>query len=398
MSSAGKNIFRKKCLYLALLLCILFIPEISCAQDTVKFETIRSVKDIPHATLKQKWMWPHRSIAFLFMKERLPYYDTSYYSSYKGKLVVTIPISTRFINFELKDGLSSNFLRFEPNSQYDVGISINSKFASFLLNSGVTLFNKDEATKGKTSYQDYQFNLYGKRSTIDIALQTYQGFYIQNSGKYENFRNTQTQPYEMRRDVFVYALSLNHYYIFNYKKFSYRSSFAFTENQKKSVGSFLCGGYLSLFAIKADSSLVSTSFAQYFNNSSGIKNGSVFNFGINLGYIYTLVIKKRIHATLSLVQGIGTDKTNVTMKDDSKREGTYRFASKQNLRIALGYDSGKFFAGTMGLFDFYYFDDTDRSIFNYAYGKFRIFAGYRFSVENRQKRFLQKLNLIDYRL
>ncbi len=398
MSKAKKNFIGNKSPFLVLLLFLIVSTGSSYAQDTIKFETIKSIKDIPHATLKQKWMWIHRSIAFSFMKERLSAYDTSYYSTYKGKLVITVPISTRFISFELRDGSSTNFLKFQPNSQYDVGISINSKFASFLLNTGVVLFKNDEGTKGKTNYKDYQFNLYGKKSTIDFSLQTYDGFYIQNSNTYENYRISKTQKYEVRPDISLYALSLNHYYLFNNKKVSYRSSFAFTERQKKSAGSFLCGGYLSVFGIKADSSLVSASFTQYFNPTSNIKTGAVLNFGVNVGYIYNLVIRKKIHATLSLVQGLGTDRTMTIKEDDSKHVGNFRLSSKQNLRLALGYDNEKFFFGTMGIYDFYYFDDKNGSTFNYSYGKFRVFVGYRFSIDKQQRRFLQKLNLIDYRL
>ncbi|PBQ30327.1 hypothetical protein CNR22_00640 [Sphingobacteriaceae bacterium] len=367
-------------------------------QDTIKFETVKSVKDIPHKTLKQKWMWIHRSVAFAFMKERLPYWNQEFYSSYKGKLVLTLPVSTRFLNFEVRDGLTANFLRFQPNSKYDLGISINSRFASFLLNSGVSLFDNDQGTKGKTSYQDYQFNLYGKKTTIDLALQTYQGFYIENSRKYETFQKTNTQAYQVRPDVNVFALSFNYYYIFNYKRFSYRSSFAFTEYQKKSAGSLLCGGYFSVLGVRADSNLISNTFVPYFDSASSIKKGEVANVGINIGYIYTLVLRQKIHMTLSLVQGLGHDNTNITREDGSKYELAARFSSKQNLRIALGYDSGRFFYGTMGLFDFYYFDAKKGSTFNYSSGKFRIFVGYRFSVEKQEKRFLRKLNLIDYRL
>ena len=381
-----------------LALSLILNSSILHAQDTIKFETIKSIKDIPHATLKQKWMWIHRSIAFAFLKKHAPTHDTSYYACYKSKLVITLPLSTRFINFELKDGISANSLKFQPNNQYDFGLCINSKFASFLMNTGVALFTNDEGIKGKTKYSDYQFNIYGKKSTVDFSLQTYKGFYVENSGKYSDFNNSQKQLYEVRPDVAVYALSFNHYYLFNNKKFSYRSSFAFTEHQKKSAGSLLCGGYLSLFGIKADSALVSKSFAQYFTTNSNVTSASIFNFGYNVGYIYTLVIKKKLRITLSLVQGIGTNKTTIMREDASKEESDFKFSSKQNLRMALGYDNGVFFYGVMGMYDFYNFDDKTKSTLDYSYGKFRTFVGYRFSSEKRERKLLRKLNLIDYRL
>ena len=110
------------------------------------------------------------------------------------------------------------------------------------------------------------------------------------------------------------------------------------------------------------------------------------------------MIRKKFHATLSLVQGLGADQTSITRDDNSTDKNNYRFSSKQNLRIALGYDEGRLFFGTMGMFDFYYFDNKKQSTFDYSYGKFRLFVGYRFSIEKQQRKLLQKLNLIDYRL
>lgn len=392
-------ILREKFWLLVLPLFLVFAVEAAHAQDTIKFETIKSIKDIPHATLKQKWMWIHRSVVYAFMKERVPTNDTNFYSSYKSRLVsLAFPISTRFINFKLRDGLSSNFLKFEPNNQYDIGISINTRFASFIVNTGVPVSNNKDATRGSTKYNDYQFNLFGKKSTIDLSLQTYKGFYVQNAGNYDSFRNNQLQQYEIRPDISVYAFSFNHYYLFNNKKFSFRSSFAFNERQKKSAGSFLAGSYVSLFGVNADSTLVSGYFTPYFDSTADIKTAAIFNVGLNLGYTYTLIIRKKFYATLSFVQGVGMSKTNAVKEDNSKHEDNFRFASKQNLKMAFGYNNEKFFLGTLGIFDFYNAGDKNRSNFSYSNGKFRVFAGYRFSIENQERKFLRRLNLIDYRL
>lgn len=390
---------REKCRFTVINLVMLFTAHFSYAQDTIKFETIRSVKDIPHATLTQKWMWPHRSIVYGFMKERIPNNDTSYYTSYKARLFsLTVPVSTLFINFKLRDGITANVLNFEPNNRYNIGIGINSRYVSFILNTGIAVNKSNNDIKGKTKYSDYQFNVYGKKSIVDLSLQTYKGFYVENANDFEHYRDTQTLPYEMRPDVSVSALSLNHYYVFNHKRFSYRSSFAFTERQKKSAGSILLGSYLALFDVHAKSSLVSNSFAPYFDTTADIRNAGIINFGLNLGYTYTMIMKKNYYATLSYVQGLGISKTATTRINNSKYQGGFRFSSKQNVRVAVGYNSANFFCGTMGIFDFYYFDDKTRSDFNYTSGKFRIFAGYRFSIDKQERKFLRRLNLIDYRI
>jgi hypothetical protein len=328
--------------------CFFFSINIASAQDTIKMETIHSIWDIPHKTAKQKWMWIHRAVAYVMVKDRPPFYDTTYSKSYKKQLVVTLPLSTRFMKFELRDWATGNRLQYSPNLQYDLGVSVNSKFASFLINTGATFFENDKGEKGETEYKDFQFNLYGKARTTDINLQVYRGFYVKNSDKYPAWDSSNVQKYSVRQDVQAVSFGYNTYYVFNYKKFSYRNSFAFTEQQLKSAGSPLIGGYWSVFTVEADSSLTGYYFGKSLSASSHIRNGVVLNFGINAGYIYTLVIKKKFYATISLVQGLGLDKSTFVYADGTTIDRNIHFASKQNIRIALGFDNGRFFCRDHG--------------------------------------------------
>lgn len=382
---------------LIILICHLAQPSIK-AQDTIPFESINSLKDIPHRSFSQKMMWPHRAIVFMLVKEKEPYYDTTYIKSYKKQLVASLPISTRFMRFTIDDLKTGKKLKFVPNSHYDLGININSKFASFLLHTGVTFFENDRQIKGKTEYKDIQFNLYRKRTTTDFNIQTYKSFYVKNANDYQSWDTANTTPYAVRPDISAFQLGCNVYYIFNYKKFSYRNSFAFTEQQLKSSGSPLVGGYYSVFGVSADSSMSGYFFSKELSGTSNIKSGSVTHSGINLGYIYTLVIKKKLYATFSLVQGIGIDRTVYQLANGIALVRKANFATKQNLRFAIGYDNSRFFYGVMGMFDFYYTDSKQYSNFDYSLGKARIFVGYRFSFEKIQNKVLKKINLIDYRL
>ena len=223
-----------------------------------------SLSPIPHKTLHDKWMWPHRTITRIITKERKPFFDTSYIRSFRKYIIITIPLSTRFLNFQITDWKSAKHptLKYAANQQYDLGISLNSRWATFLMNTGINLLNKDNHTKGQTKQTDYQFNMYGKRFTTDASMQLYKGYYIKNSSSFPSWDSLKTsqQPYAIRSDAKAFAVSIGTYYVFNYKKFSYRNSFAFTETQLKSAGSFLVGGYWSLLSISGDSSLVNYPF------------------------------------------------------------------------------------------------------------------------------------------
>lgn len=356
-----------------------------------KKHTIKTSEDIPHKTVWQKLMWVHRSAVLKITKERPVKYDTAYIRSYYKRLVITIPLSTRFLDFSLIDFKSGNKLKFAPNFQYNLGISISSRWASFIVNTGVKSFNDD--IKGKTRSKDIQVNLYGRKFTTDIFVQNYSGYYIKNSKSYNNY--VSDQQYTIRNDVNAYHIGVNSYYIVNHKKFSYGNSFAFVEQQKKSAGSLLLGVYYSYLEANGSPSLVTDPFRSNFDSLAFIRNGQTHNFGLNIGYIYTFVFKK-FYVTTSLVDGIGGEQV-VYKRDDNSTYHKFAVGSeKLNVRLGLGYDFGRYFIGTMGMFDYFFSRGKLNPTFDYSFGKFMLYAGYRFSILKKERKLLHELKLIDY--
>jgi hypothetical protein len=367
------------------------------AQDStlaIKKDSAKTIWDIPHKTGWEKWMWIHRSVAFEITKERKVNYDTAFIKSFYKRLVITLPVSTRFLQFSLIDSKNGKKLTFAPNLEYDLGISVSSRWASFILNSGVKIFNEDTKAKGKTRYQDYQLNLYGRKITTDMFFQYYNGFYIKNSKSYDSY--TGDKPFSVRADVYCINMGVSTYYIVNNKRFSYGNSFAFVEQQKKSAGSVLLGIYYSYFEANGTPSLVNEPFRTTFDSLLFIHAGHTHNFGMNLGYIYTLVFFKKCHATAALVQGVGLEQVSYKRDNTSTYNQLVGGAGKLNVRLSLGYDNGRYFIGTMGMFDYFSFRKKSDSTFDYSFGKFMAYIGYRFSVLKVEQKLLNRLKLIDY--
>ena len=383
-------------IFFVVYVCFLLLPISSFAQEQPdkKYAQVKSIRDIPHRTLWQKWMWPHRSAAYIVTKERPVDYDTAYVKSYRKRFVATLPVSTRFLKFSLRDRESGSRLVFAPNLQYNLGISISSRWASFILNTGVKVYGGATGQKGTTKYQDYQMNIYGRKFTTDMFVQYYSGFYIRNSKTYDNY-NSDTL-FALRPDVHALHMGVSSYYIVNNKKFSYRSSFSFVEQQKKSTGSMLAGVYYSYFDAGSDVSLVSDPFRENFDTLSLIRSGRTQDFGINLGYIYTFVFRKKFSATASLVQGIGAEHLHYSRDDRSTHNQLIWGAGKLHVRAGLKYDNDRFFIGTMGIFDYFLLRKKSDSTFDYSYGKAMIYVGYRFSTIKQEHRILKKLKLVDY--
>jgi hypothetical protein len=370
-------------------------PLKSIAQDSISLKLRpKTIWEIPHNTFMEKLLWPHRSFALQVTKERPVNYDPAYIKSFYKRLVITLPVSTRFLLFTLKDPVSGNKLIFAPNLQYNLGISISSRWASFIMNSGVKLFHGNSDLKGKTTYHDYQLNIYGRKFTTDMFVQFYRGFYIQNSRSYTDYISE--KPFEIREDVNALNLGVSTYYIINHKRFSYGNSFSFVEQQKKSAGSILLGVYYSYFAASGNPSLVSSPFNNSFDTLSMITNGHTNNFGLNLGYIYTLIFLKKCFATASLTQGFGGQQIGFKRDDNSTFSQLVGGAGKLNARLALRYDTGRYFIGTMAIFDYYLFEGKTNSRLDYSFGKFMLFTGYRFSVLKSEQKLLRHLKLIDY--
>jgi hypothetical protein len=385
-----------KILYLFFIVLMIHSSLKSYAQEasTVNKTKIKSIWDIPHKTIQEKWMWIHRTVVFEITKTRPVNYDTTYIKSFAKRLVITLPVSTRLLQFSLIDINNGNTLTFAPNIQYDLGISISSRWASFIINTGVKILSDDDDFKGNTKYQDYQLNLYGRSITTDMFVQYYSGYYIKNSRSFSSY--TSDKPYSVRSDVNALNMGASSYYILNHKKFSYRNSFAFVEQQKKSAGSVLFGLYYFYFRADGRPSLVGTPFRDSFDTLSYIRTGQTHNFGLNLGYIYTLVFLKKCYATASLVQGIGGEQVVYNREDNSTFHQLIGGTDKLNVRLALGYDNGKYFVGTMGMFDYFFYRGKLNPTFDYSFGKFMIYIGYRFSVLKQEKKLLRQLNLIDY--
>lgn len=376
--------------------CLLFSWLNNYAQEPLvkKSDGVKTIWDIPHKTFREKWMWPHRSLAFKIIKERKVRHDTAYIRSYYKKLVVTLPISNRFLRFSLQDLESGNKLNFAPNLQFNLGLCISSRWATFIINSRVKVYSGDSDLKGETKYRDYQLNLYGRKFTTDMFVQYYSGFYIKNSKNYEAY--VSEKPYALRADVSAFNMGVSSYYIVNHRRFSYGNSFGFVEQQKKSAGSILLGVYYSYFDVTSSPALVTEPFRKYFDSLSFLQSGHSHNFGVNLGYIYTLVFLKKCYTTVSLVQGFGGKQVVYTREDSTSTKHLVAGTGKLHVRFGLGYNQGRYFVGTMGMFDYFMFGDRASSALSYSHGKFMVYVGYRFSILKAERKFLRKLKLVDY--
>ena len=360
--------------------------------DTIKSKLIDDA--IPKKTFKDKFMYPHRWYVKQLLKPKVTDFDTSYIKSIKHKLTITIPVAKKFYGFNFVDLKEKKSLKFSPNNYYQVGFNFGNIILNFGFYPGIKFGAKPN--KGTTNSRDYQLTLIGRRVITDINYQRYSGFYVYNTKDYEvNVLNP--DHIFIRPDMNAFTFGINTMFIFNYKKYSLRGSFSFTDVQRKSVGSFMAGLYHSYVLFTSfDSSFITTPLHSEFSPKLyDINRVSLITVGLSGGYGYTYVYRKLIAST-SVNIGFGGQKTNYATLDGKGYSLSINPSVHFNAKAAVRYDNLRFFIGLMATYDNNY--TLNPSLFNTEnyISRIMLFSGYRFNIKQNGRKVLKTLGLIDY--
>lgn len=124
---------------------------------------------------------------------------------------------------------------------------------------------------------DFKLNMYGKKFGFEFGLSGISSLHGTYTIKFDNYNFTFNLPEDFVEQV---TMTLNFYYAFNNKKFSYPAAFTQMFIQKKSAGSLLAGGELYVNAISIGDSIQETELYKLTNAT----------LGIGVGYGYNLVL------------------------------------------------------------------------------------------------------------
>lgn len=280
-------------------------------------------------------------------------------------------IKQRSLHFEVENLRNGPKLDFKPNNSYTVGLGAYLFDVGAELTFAVPKSSAENERYGKTKSSDIQLNILSKKFGLDMYYQTYSGYYEDDP----TLKILTNQPYPQRSDISTRNYGVAGTYIFNYKKFSFRSAYNFAERQRNSGGSFLLVGTLNSFKLTADSSVLNKQQRIIYGENSSFKNLTYTTLSIAPGYTYSFIHKNFfINGTLAFgpahnwiyyQRNDGTEKNDISINT---------FAT---VRIALGYNSDHFFAGVS-------FVTQARSIkfedikFTNSSNTFKLLVGYRF--------------------
>jgi len=165
------------------------------------------------------------------------------------------------------DGGQIDLTRFDPNRLWSTGVGfIKENFAgSVSVKTGEPVDDPD--LYGETRYFDLQLQVYGKQMGIDVFLQSYQGYFMEDCS---------TRP-----DLKVEHAGAIFYYISN-PRWSIRGAFNPPGRQERSAGSWFLSGGLNIYAVDSDGP-----FMEGLNPP--IEGGRFYMASVAPGYGYTWV-------------------------------------------------------------------------------------------------------------
>jgi len=309
--------------------------------------------------------------------------DSNYVESYLNYLTTRVYASLKTAEISLRDQNVQKNLIYHPNDAMILGFGFNYGILGLNIGFKFPFINNDDDKYGKTDYLDLQTHIYTRPLVLDLYAQYYKGYHLTSPNDWIiNWPSGDSLP--KRPDIYSISFGLNGQYIFNNKKFSYRAAFLQNEWQKKSAGSFLVGANIFYVDTKGDSSFIPKSYSDSsFFGGLHFSQYRLFNMGVTAGYAQTFVLKQHWFFTLALVGGLSGGGSWVYTSEEGEPDRS-GFTAAMNLsgRIALGYNSSRFYAGVSYLGIFVRNQSpVPETWLGYDTGLFRINIVYRFRLK-----------------
>ncbi|ABG58666.1 DUF4421 domain-containing protein [Cytophaga hutchinsonii] len=299
--------------------------------------------------------------------------DTNYIKSYKHYLTIGIFVATPINTLTLTPKDST----IKP-TQYSTNLASAIGFTgSYKSISGSFAFRAspeaDETSKyGTTKYKSFSLGTQRTRFSIRFDYRKVAGFY---NGDSIIASGSNPDTYFKRSDVNIKQFMLSGLYNFSWKKYSYQSSFLFSEHQLKTRVGFIMKSSISLNRLQSDSSLINLD--RMATDSEKIQQLNFTSFLVGPGMGLNVVVAKRVYFSLMIFYSLDfvtytlINNNNSTNVRDNSLTGFYEG------RVALGYHSKRFYAGLKFTGDKIAVQTQGYTVEN-SFGVLTLDLGYRF--------------------
>ncbi len=309
------------------------------------------------------------------------HYDSGFVKLMEDSLVLRVFTIQKINSLLIRDINDNNQLILKPNENTNLGFGFNYKWLGLNLAFNFPFINNDDHIYGESSSFNFLLYAYPRKFGLNVFFQSIQGYYVENMGEFDPTYNPNV--IYQRPDISTGAVGGSFFYIFNHKKYSYRSVNVQNEIQTKSAGSFFLGGAISFVGINADSSIVPTNILNQFDSGTHITEANYNELGVFGGYSANIVFLKHMFLTFSLTPGFSFQGGTIqTLNSEYENRDRRPIAGSARATIGLGYNKDRWYLGL----------NTAVSTLNlgkslsYQYGRVVFVFAYRFRPPNFVKK------------
>lgn len=315
--------------------------------------------------------------------------ENEYFEAFEEELVTRFYFSRKYVALGIRDHKANRYYRYEPNSTLNMGVGATWKWLTLNLALGFPFMNPDRG-QGSTRYLDLQAHAYPKKFIIDFFGEFYEGYHLLPQGELappgENFY--------VRPDLVITKIGASVQYHFNYDNHSLRAAFLQNEWQKKSAGSFLLG--FEMYGGRAIDDSPQLPMTVFDDGSRNFRTMRFFDFGPNVGYAYTWVIKQRFFITAVASTSLGAGYSFLEGMELDNRNTEWGISPNVFLRGFAGYNYKKW------SFNVNYVHNQVRLVPNHNFsnsimtGNYRLNFIYRFIPSSSLRKRLNIVDIVDF--
>lgn len=273
-------------------------------------------------------------------------YDTAYIQKFGSQMGIAPIIAIPTFEFRIQpkeDSLNKNSSVYQPYIRAAVGAAFHYKAISVMLSLRGPATPEQEAQFGKTTYTILRMRIGTRRVIYDAFYSYFWGFSDRNTASYDPQKLIQKE-YNKRSDILLQYGKIKATYVFSHQKFSYKSSYNYTERQKKSKATWLAVAHAYHLNVDSDSSFFNPGQREYFKKYQNMEHLNVTSIGIGPGIAGNLVAGKwflsgGIYVIADWQYHTADEKNNKRISE------AWRAALVGDAFLGMGYNGDKFYSG-----------------------------------------------------
>ncbi len=299
--------------------------------------------------------------------------DKSPIVNYDDFFTTRLSFSDSFNSFRAKSGSDNSEFLISPNQQINTTLSLAFRFLEIDIGYTPTFlkFNNDNDISGKTKFFNLGTRFYMGRFMQNVQFRRTKGFFVKDL----EFPDADLF---IASDLRVRKVGGSTAFILN-PHFSFRAIFKQNEWQTRSAGSFV--PILSYYWTKISDKDPATD--------------TFFDITLGPSYYYNWIVKKDFLVAAGAHLGLGYNSTKLSFSGNMPSQHFEGLTYTTEIKLALGYNTERFFTGMNATFDAFYHNDEPDFRIDDQQRFFEFYLGYRF---NAPKVFIEGADYIDRKL